>query len=54
MLGERIDNEQKNVKLKTTLITLQSQLATLRKNRNELMEKRKETKISLSLNEEEL
>ena len=54
VLGERIDNEQKNAKLKATLIHLQSQLATLRKSRNELMEKRKEAKISLSLNEEEL
>ena len=54
VIVERAENEIKNTKLKETLVGLQAELTVLRKNRNELMEKRKEAKISLTLNEEEL
>ena len=35
-------------------MTLQQELQTLRKNRNDILDKRKELKINISINEEEL
>ena len=51
---EKATNEERHTNLKHRLLVLQQQLGTLRRQRNDILEKRKELKINLSINEEEL
>jgi hypothetical protein len=54
VIEEKYSDEQRNQQLKTRLLQLQGELAAIKKDRNEVLEKRKEFKINVSLNEEEL
>ena len=54
MIEEKITNEEKNMELRNKLLKLQEELQSIRKYRNEILNKRKELKINISINEEEL
>ena len=50
VIEEKVTNEEKNNELKNRLLVLQQELQVIRKNRNEILDKRKEFKINLSIN----
>lgn len=54
VIEEKFNNEEKNNELKTRLLQLQNDLSILKKQRNEILERRKDFKINISINEEEL
>ena len=51
VIEEKFNNEEKNNELKTKLLQLQNDLSILKKQRNEILEKRKDFKINISINE---
>jgi chromosome segregation ATPase len=54
VVEEKATNEERNAQLKDRLLALQQELAALRKHRNDILGKRKELRINISINEEEL
>lgn len=54
VVEEKLSNEEKNQHLRAKLVVLQGQLAEIKKHRSSILAKKKELKINLSINEEEL
>lgn len=50
VIEEKLNNQEKNHQLKTKLLQLQGELSTLKKQRNDILGKRKELKINISIN----
>lgn len=51
VIEEKLTNEQRNQELKARLLSLQQELAQLKKHRRDIIDKRKDLKINISINE---